>query len=109
MDADEKDICIYLKSWAGEFVSAREISRRAGGKYRYRQNPDWAAPVLARLVDKKIIESDSTGHYRLVHRDGKKDTGKKWVSPHVKKILEKSGKGYEKIIEMETPEDFFEE
>ena len=52
MDADERDICNYLKAWPGQFVYGRDIARRAGGKWRFRENPDWATEVLSRLVDK---------------------------------------------------------
>jgi len=86
MDADEREICLYLKGWPGQFVSLAEISRRAGGKRRGRQEPSWALPVLGRLMEKGIIEADSTGHYRLIKRS-KKETKKRWVSPHIQKIL----------------------
>ena len=50
MNADERDICNYLKAWPGQFVYGRDIARRASGKWRYREDPEWAAPVLASLV-----------------------------------------------------------
>jgi DNA-binding PadR family transcriptional regulator len=106
MDADERDICNYLKTWPGQFVSGREISRRAGGKRRYREEPAWSTPVLSRLVEKGLVESDSTGHYRL-RREEKKERKKKWVSPHIRKILEKSGKNYDAIT-LDAPEDSYE-
>ena len=110
MDADERAICIYLKSWAGQFISAREIARRAGGKHRFRRDPDWALPILGRLVEKGILETDTTGHFRLVKRE-QKDQGRKWVSPQIKKLLEKSGKDFEKTFEIEGADDldFLEE
>ena len=104
MDADERDICLYLKGWGGQFVASAEIARRAGGKRRYRSEPNWAAPVLSRLAEKGLIESDSTGHYRLIPR-AKKDKKKRWVSPHIQKILEKSGKKFEGVFEVEQEED----
>jgi hypothetical protein len=93
MDADEREICIYLKSWSGVFISGREIARRAGGRRRFRDDPNWASPVIARLVEKKIIEDDAGGHYRLIPRE--KNKVKKWVSPQIKKILEQSGKTFD--------------
>ena len=65
MDTDEREISTYLKACAGQWVSGREISRRASGKRRYRDDPSWAAQPLIRLMERSIIESDSTGHYRL--------------------------------------------
>lgn len=98
---EEREICNYLKAARGEFISAGEISRRAGGKWRYQDNPDWALPVLAKLVEAKVIESDGSRHYRLVPPPEPKDRKKKWVSPHMKKILEKSGKDFTHIIKEE--------
>ena len=108
MDADERDICLYLKGFPGQFISGREISRRAGGKWRYREEPTWATPVLGRLVERAIIESDATGHYRLVLPRKKDKKSKRWVSPQMKEILERSGKKFDEPIELEDPEDFFD-
>jgi len=106
MDADEREICLYLKGFQGQFVSYAEISRRAGGKRRFRQEPEWATPVLARMVEKGIIESDSTGHYKLKFRPRKERTTR-FVSPQIRKILEGSGKNFEGVFEIETDEEDF--
>ncbi len=66
MDADEAEVCEFLKSWPDQFVSAREICRRAGSKWRYREDERWALPVLQRLVEKHLVEADAAGHYRLL-------------------------------------------
>ncbi|MDB6036896.1 MAG: hypothetical protein JWM99_737 [Verrucomicrobiales bacterium] len=95
---EEKEICIYLKSLPGQFISGREIARRAGGKSRHREDPQWAAPILTQMVEKRILESDATGHYRLIMKDDRKISKKKWVSPHVKAILERSGKDFTHVI-----------
>jgi hypothetical protein len=105
MDQDEKDICSYVKVAGGQFVSAREIARRAGGKWRYRENPNWATPALLRLVEKDILESDAAGYYRLRPRKDKKT--KKWIAPHIKAILEKSGKDFGDLLDLDEQEDFF--
>src|SRR5258708_1886298 len=97
MQADETQIQLYLKSFRGQFVSVREIARRAGGKRRFQKDPNWAGPPLHALVDKGIVESDSTGHYRLVIAKEKKSK-RKWLSPQVKEILEKSGKDFTHVI-----------
>jgi hypothetical protein len=106
MDADERDICLYLKGFSGQFVSFAEISRRAAGKRRYRHEPEWATPVLVRLVEKGVIESDSTGHYRLKSRP-KREKPARWVSPEIRKILEKSGKDFEGVFELNEDEEDF--
>jgi hypothetical protein len=98
METEEREICTYLKSLPGQFISGREIARRAGGKSRYRDKPNWAAPILVQLVEKKVIESDATGHYRLITKPDRKNPKKKWVSPQMQRILEKSGKDFTHII-----------
>jgi hypothetical protein len=107
MDADERDICLYLKGYPGQFVSYREISLRAGGKHRYRQDPDWASQVLSRLVERRTVESDATGHYRLKKPPKTNQVERQWVSPEIKKILEKSGKKFEGVLEVEEEEGEF--
>jgi hypothetical protein len=104
MNADERDICLYLKGWAGQFVSVAEITRRAGGKRRQREDPNWALPILSGLVDKGIVESDSTGHYRLKPRN-RREKRKQWVSPQIQKLLEKSGKDFGKTHDIEVDDE----
>ena len=104
MDADERDVCLYLKSFPGQFVSYKDISRRAGGKRRYREEPEWATPVLSKLVEKAIIESDATGHYRLKTR-ADDPRANRWVSPQIRRILEKSGKEFDGVFEVDKDDD----
>lgn len=104
MDSDEREICLYLKGFPGQFVSFAEISRRAGGKRRYRTEPEWAVPVLSRLVEKRLIESDSTGHYKLKLRP-KTDKPARWVSPQIRKILEKSGKQFDGVLDVDKEDE----
>ena len=79
-------------------VSAREIARRAGGKSRHREDPHWAAPLIAKLLEQKVIETDSAHNYRLIIKQDRKR--KHWISPQMKKILE-SGGNFTHIIEDE--------
>jgi hypothetical protein len=103
MDVEEKEICLYLKGFPGQFVSYGEIARRAAGKRRYREDPNWAATLLARMVEKGTIESDSTGHYRL-KAVKKREKSKRWVSPQIRKILEQGGKTFE--VEEDAEDEF---
>jgi hypothetical protein len=98
MEPEEREICAYLKTLPGQFVSGREIARRAGGKSRFREDPNWATPFITQLIEKKVLESDATGHYRLPVKDDRKNRKNKWVSPQMKSILEKSGKDFTHII-----------
>ena len=96
MDADEQDICNYLKQWPKQYIAGREICKRAAGKHRYREDPYWANQPLQRLVERGILERDATSHFRLLQE---KKKPKKWVSPQIKKILEESGKNFDEILE----------
>jgi hypothetical protein len=101
MDYDEKSICLYLKGWPEVFISHREIARRAAGKRRYREDPNWAATVLARMVENGILETDSTGHYRL-KAARRKPPPKRWVSPQIQRILQQGGKTFDIEDALET-------
>ncbi len=102
MDADEKDILNYLTAWRGQYVSAREIARKATTKRRFEKEPNWAVPALGRLVEKGLAESDARAHYRLVVAD-KKEKSKRWIAPHLQKILEKTGKDFSEGVEIGEP------
>jgi len=90
MDSDEREIFQFLKSRSSEFVSYREIARRAGGKRKYHHDTDWAKPLLSRMQERGILESDAQGRFRVkpVHGKGK---AARWVSPDINKILEEGG------------------
>lgn len=105
MDSDEREICIYLRSCPGQFVSGREIARRAAGKRRYKADPNWAAQVLTRLVEKGVIDDDRAGHYRLRPKE-KRLKPRKWVSPQLRRILEQSGKDFTEITDTDDLDDF---
>ena len=49
MDSDERDIFHYLQTWGANFVSAKEICRRAGSKKRYNEDNDWARGPLMQI------------------------------------------------------------
>jgi len=100
MDADEREVCDYLKTFRGQFVAAREISKKAAGKWRFRENPSWAVPVLGRLVERGMVISDGLGHFKLVPVKPK-NGNKRWVSPEIKKILDKSGKPFGGVISID--------
>jgi hypothetical protein len=65
MDADEREIFDFLSNYGEEWISAKEICRRAGGKRRFNEDNNWAIPVLKRLKDTHVIESDQMGRYRI--------------------------------------------
>lgn len=90
MDSDEREIFHYLKTWGAEFVGAKEISRRAGTRKRYHEDPDWAKPVLMAMAERGILEGDALGRYRIKPKR-KKGGGGQWISPDIEKILKENG------------------
>jgi hypothetical protein len=89
MDADEREIYDYLKTFGEEWVAAKEVCRRAGGKKRYNEDNNWARPILLRMRETGIIEGDLVGRYRL--KPAKKSHKGRWVSPDIEKILREGG------------------
>ncbi|MGH7952060.1 MAG: hypothetical protein ACREFE_09100 [Limisphaerales bacterium] len=90
MSTDEREIFQYLKTWGADFASAKEIARRAGGRKKFHDDPDWAKPLLIGLQQRGIIESDSLGRYRI-KPVSKKDTRPSGSSPDIAAILKESG------------------
>lgn len=98
MDADEREIYNYLKSFRKEFISAREVCRRAGGKKRFKYEEEWAKPALTRMVDRGILETNPSGHYRITPYVPDARKRKKWVSPQIQRILLESGRDFSEIV-----------
>ena len=96
MDADQTEICQFLKSFQDQFVSGKEICRRAGGKWRFREEPTWALPVLRRMFETRVVETDIDGRFRLTQQaaSAKRTKKRMWLSPAVQRMLEKSGKNF---------------
>jgi len=90
MSSDEREILNYLQTWGGEFINAKEVSRRAGTKKRFHEEPDWARPILMSMVESGLLECDLNGRFR-VKVDRKKGHKQRWVSPDIEKILSDKG------------------
>jgi hypothetical protein len=103
MDSDEREIFHFLKTWGLEYVSYREIARRAGGKTKFHKNPEWAKPLLMRMQERGVLESDSLGRYRIKPVSAKNKAAR-WVSPDIAKILEENGVKVEGTTEVGTEE-----
>ena len=90
MSSDEREIFNYLQTWGGEFINAKEVSRRAGTKKRYYEDPDWAKPIMLGMAERGILESDLSGRFRI-KAEPKKGHKQRWVSPDIEKILNDNG------------------
>jgi hypothetical protein len=102
MDADERAIYYYIKSLRPNSAPVRDISRRVGSRRKFHYNPDWAGPVLARMVERGILQTDTDGSYRLKPIPRPDMRGKRWASPQFAKILKASRKQFDNLV---TPED----
>jgi hypothetical protein len=96
MDADQTEICQFLNSFQDQFVSGKEICRRAAGKWRFREDPSWALPILRRMLESRVVETDIDGRFRLTRQTAAAAEPKKktWISPALQRILEESGKNF---------------
>ena len=90
MDSDEHDIINYLKTWGKDYVSVKEITRRAAGKKRFGENPDWAKAILQGMFGRGMLERDVAGRYRLKAKAKRGGSGR-WISPHIAELLKKKG------------------
>ena len=96
----------FLKTAPQAFFSEREISRKAGQKRQFRDNPDWAKPLLLRLASENIIQTDAFGHYRIAPELDRAKHRSIPLAPSVALALAMSGKVFDlaEIFE-DTPED----
>ena len=106
MDADEREVYLFLKGQPERFVPESSISHHAGGKRRFRQSTDWAKPALLRMLERGILELDTTGAYRLKPMPNT-DARKHWVSPHIAAILKKSGRKFDHVIKEDDEADAY--
>jgi len=90
MDADERLVFDYLQSFGEEWVNAKEVCRRAGGKKRFNDDNSWARPVLQRMKDRNLIEGDMLGRFRIKPSPDSR-LKDRWISPDIEKILRESG------------------
>ncbi len=108
VDAVERDIYYYLKPRKDEFVPAREISRRVGGRRRFRYNPGWAEPVLQRMVERGILEMNGEEQYRLKPVQRPDTAGKIWASPEIANLLKKRGKATDHLLTGDDDDEYYE-
>jgi hypothetical protein len=86
LSSDELEILEYLKSWHGEPVSMVAICRCAGSRSKFKENPNWAKPLMSRLVEKRLVQVDERGHYRFIDEDEPKKKEKKSHKVHAPHI-----------------------
>ncbi len=90
MDSEEREIFDFLKTRGDEFVSVKEVARRASGKKKFYDNPEWAKPLLIRMQERGVLESNTLGQFRI-KPVSRKNKDKRWVAPDIAKILQENG------------------
>lgn len=108
MDADERDIYHYVKSLRPQPTPARDISRRVGGKRKFHYNAEWVQPVLLRMVERGILETNHEGAYHLKPVPRPDTAGKRWVTPEIGHLLQASGKGFHNVITPVDEDDYYD-
>jgi hypothetical protein len=69
LSAEELEILEYLKGYGGKYIPMVEICRRAGGRQRFSESPQWAHGLVQRLVDAHMVEVNERGHYRVPEQE----------------------------------------
>ncbi|HTY89117.1 MAG TPA: hypothetical protein VMB80_16845 [Candidatus Acidoferrum sp.] len=103
MDADEREIFNFLKTWGHEYINAKEIAKRAGSKKRFYEDANWAKPVLMRMAERGVLESDIQGRFRIKPLS-RKEKNKHIVPPDIAQILQENGLEMGEAVE-ETAEE----
>lgn len=98
----------FLKLRSGEFIPAREISRRVGGKRRYRFAPEWAEPVLLRITERGILERDEADRFRLKPIPKRDTKGKVWAALGIAEVLKRNRQWSDKVLTAEEEDDYYE-
>jgi hypothetical protein len=104
MQAEERAIVEYLKGWPNTYVSGKEIARKVSRK-KFEEDRGWAIPLLVRMVNMGTIETDHFGQYKLKIAS-KKDRKRRYMSPQMVNLLQKSGKSFETfVIDVDSEEE----
>lgn len=104
LSPDEQEIISFLRPLKKQFATSREICRRACGKQRFNEDPNWAKPLLKKLEKQGYLESNANGHYRIKPEEDAK--GKVPLAPHIQKILSQSSKDFSTSIIINVDEDY---
>ncbi len=101
--SDEFEIITFLKCFKGQYVSGKEVCRRAGSKRRYQENPRWALPLLVGMVVRGIVTVDAGGHYRLLEKE--EQPNRNVGSPAISSASDPAAAPPTELQELEVPKD----
>jgi hypothetical protein len=80
INPEQIEIYDFLKKFPRQFVSVVEVSKHVGNRKRFKEDRNWARPVLRRMEMEGWLESNSFGEYRLQCRPEDTTTFKKAIS-----------------------------
>jgi hypothetical protein len=72
LSAEQQQVLTYLRSSPGAWFSAMEVSRRAGTRKQFEEEPRWAVNCLRYLLDMKLVERNGSGHYKFFDPEAQK-------------------------------------
>jgi len=82
LSSDELQILDYLRGWDEKFISMMEVCRRAGGRRKYEEAPEWAKGLMGRLVEAGMVQVNERGHYRIkTDRNSSQAAARARISP----------------------------
>ena len=61
--------------------------------------------VMDKLVEKGVVETDPQGHFRLKKVEPGDRRKRTWISPQVRRILERSARDFSTVIAVEDDEE----
>jgi len=73
LNAEQQQVLNFLRSSPEAWFSGMEVSRRAGTRAQFEEEPRWAVNCLRYLVDMKLVERDSSAHYKFRDPDAKRE------------------------------------
>ena len=76
LNAEQQQVLNFLRSSPETWFSAMEVSRRAGTRAQFEEEPRWGVNCLRYLFDMKLVERDRSAHYKFRDPDAKREESK---------------------------------
>ena len=88
----EECILKFLRACPEAFASEMQIAWQAAGEGTFIKDPKWVQQTMPQLLKLRLVESDGNGRYRAIDHRSSTGGGRKFIAPHLREILEKSGR-----------------
>jgi len=89
MGTEETVILKYLKTFPHQYVSGKQIARKAWDRKKFDKNPHWALPILTRMVREKLLITDNMGGFRITPEETEDHGAKKHLPKKVEETIKK--------------------